>query len=132
MTRREFNQVVEGALALLPQVIRRTLDNLAVIVEDRPSSTELEDMGFGRDDVLFGLFKGIPLSERSFFDLGGHLPNQIILYQQELEDCCSNRGQLVEEITLTLVHEVGHYLGLNEAELRQLEREATGRLRAGG
>jgi len=129
MTRSEFNQVVERALALLPDDIRRALDNLAVIIEDYPSPDDLAGVGLEPEDALFGLFRGQPITERSFFERGGHLPNEIILFQRELEDCCASRRELIEEITLTLIHEVGHYLGLDEEELRALEVQA--RRRAG-
>jgi len=132
MTRDEFERVVEAAIGLLPRDIRAALDNLAVIVEDRPSLNDLYDAGLDREDVLFGLFRGVPLNQRSFFDGGGHLPNQIILFRRELEEVCRGREELTEEITLTLVHEVGHYLGLDEEEVRELEEQARVRLEERG
>ena len=129
MTRDEFERVVEAAIGLLPREIRAALDNLVVMVEDRPSFGDVKEAGLGGGDALFGLFRGVPLNQRSFFDGGGYLPNQIILFRHELEDACRDREELTEEITLTLIHEVGHYLGLGEEEIRGLEEEARKGLR---
>ena len=128
MTRIEFEKVVERALEILPRRIRDALENLAIIIEDHPSAEDLEDVGLSRNDYLFGLYRGVPINNRSFFDPGGQLPHQIILFQGELEECCPDKRRLMLEITLTLVHEVGHYIGLDEDELRQLESASSIRL----
>ena len=85
-------------------------------------------MGISDDSYLFGLFRGLSLQERSFFDGSGHGPHQIVLFKEELEECCASRQELVQEITLTLLHEVGHYLGLGEDELVALEDEIYAKL----
>lgn len=125
MTQTEFETVIDRALELLPPEISAAMDNIAIMVEDRPGPADFADVGLTRHDYLFGLFRGIPLTERSFFERGGHLPHQIILFKQELEDFCRSEAELVEQIILTLIHEVGHYIGLNEEELRELEFQAT-------
>ena len=124
MTRNEFDQVVEEAIGLLPEEIRNALDNLAVIVEDRPSPETLLEAGLEPRDILFGLFQGVPLTQNSFFSPGAQLPNRITLFKEELEEVCRNEEDLTREIILTLVHEVGHYLGLGEKEIRELEAAA--------
>ncbi len=124
MTQTEFEQVIKQALSLLPDEISAAMDNIAVIVEDHPTPSDLDEVGLERHDFLFGLFRGIPLSRRSFFERGGHLPHQIILFKGELEEYCRDEAELILQITLTLIHEVGHYLGLSEARLRELEDEA--------
>lgn len=128
MTQTEFEKIVDRALSLVPQVIREAMDNMAIIIEERPSADDLEEVGLSAEDYLFGLFRGIPITERSFFAPGGNLPHQIVLFKGELEEACRSRRELVDQITLTLVHEVGHYLGLDEEELRELERQAVYRI----
>ena len=123
MTRDRFNQVVEEAIGLLPESVRNALNNLAVIVEDRPTFETLQDAGLHPDDILFGLFQGIPISQNSFFSPGAQLPNRITLFKEELEEVCRTEEELAREITMTLVHEVGHYLGLGEGALRELEAQ---------
>lgn len=124
ITRREFEDVVEETLIFLPSAIRNALQNLAIIVQDRPTVEELEEVGLRPDEYLFGIYRGVPINHRSFFSPGGELPHQIVLYQQDLEDCCPDREELLLQISLTLIHEIGHYLGLDEDELRELERQA--------
>lgn len=126
MTDLQFDLIVEEAIRLLPDRISRAIENLAVIVEDRPTLEDLDELGLSRDQLLFGIFRGSPISERSFFDPQGRLPNQIILFKEELEDGCPTEEILQREIIMTLVHEVGHYLGLGERELRELEAQAGG------
>ena len=123
MTRDKFNRIVEEAIGLLPESIRNALNNLAVIVEDRPTYETLQDAGLNTHDILFGLFQGVPLTQTSFFAPGAQLPNRIILFRQELEEVYPTEAELTREITMTLVHEVGHYLGLGERALRELEAE---------
>ena len=132
MNRNQFELAVEEALTWVPPIIRDALENLAVIVEERPSQRDREEVGLSREDYLFGLFRGIPITQRSFFERGGHLPNEIILFRGELEDCCPTEEELTLQISLTLIHEIGHYLGLNESQLRELEAEAISRLGRGG
>lgn len=123
MTRDDFNQVVEEAIGLLPEEIKNALTNLAVIVEDRPSFETVMEAGLNPNDILFGLFQGVPLPQNSFFSPGAQLPSRITLFKEELEEVCKTEEELTREIILTLVHEVGHYLGLGEEELRDLEAQ---------
>jgi len=103
---------VEQALAALPEVFRQKLSNVAVIVEDYPPR-EADD-----NALLLGLFHGIPRTEKSVFFATP--PDQIFLYQKNIEAVCSNDEQVRREIRRTLLHELGHYFGLNEKELRGL------------
>ena len=103
---------MEQALAALPEVFRQKLSNVAVIVEDYPPR-EADD-----NALLLGLFHGIPRTEKSVFFATP--PDQIFLYQKNIEAVCSNDEQVRREIRRTLLHELGHYFGLNEMELRGL------------
>ena len=123
MTRQHFERIVEEAIGLLPREIRDALQNLAVIVEDRPTRETLQEVGLSPNDILFGFFQGVPLPQTSFFSAGAQLPNRITLFKEELEEVCRSEEELTREIILTLAHEVGHYLGLDEEELRALEDE---------
>ncbi len=123
MTRERFDRIVEEAIGLLPGEIRNALNNLAVIVEDRPSYETLQEVGLSPNDILFGLFQGVPITQNSFFAPGAQLPNRITLFKEELEEVCRTEEELTREIIMTLAHEVGHYLGLGEEEIRDLEAQ---------
>ena len=119
LSHREFEAAVEDALAALPEGVRRYLSNVAITVEDLPAEEDLLDGDPPLSPGILGLFRGAPFGQKASMDPWSHLPSSIVLYQRNLERSCSRRGELIEEIGATLVHEVGHFLGLSEEELYQ-------------
>ena len=117
-----FDAVVESALAALPEKVRRYLENVAVTVEPLPSDEDLAGDP-PLSPTILGLFRGTPITERSVEDPWSHFPASIVLYQRNLERACRTREALVEEIEITLLHEVGHFLGLSEEEVAALGLE---------
>lgn len=109
MEGKKFEAIVEQALERLPPAFREKLANIAIIVEDRPP----EEPGGA---LLLGLFHGIPRTEKSVFFSSP--PDRIVLYQQNIEAVCSTDAEIRRQIRATLLHEVGHYFGLSEDELR--------------
>jgi predicted Zn-dependent protease with MMP-like domain len=120
MTRARFEQLVAEAIRTIPSRFRDQLRNIAVIVEDEPSDALLNDMEIDPPDTLFGLYQGTPLTERSW-DYGNALPDRIVLYQGPLEDASDTEDDVVVSVGETLIHEVGHYFGLSEEELEEIE-----------
>lgn len=118
LSRRRFQQLVEEALAQVPEGIRRALDNVHVVVEDWPTAEQLAAVGLPEDGVLFGLYEGTPLPERGLEP--PLLPDRITLFQGPLEDACETEDELREEIRRTVLHELGHYFGLDEDRLEEL------------
>ena len=116
ITNREFVRLVRQAYGEIPLQVIKTLDNVDVVVEDWPGPEE-EDM-LGGDGTLFGLYTGVPLTERE----GGDpmLPGRIVIYRQPILRNCSSRTEAEREIKITLWHEIGHYLGLSEDALHKL------------
>ncbi|MBI1940668.1 MAG: metallopeptidase family protein [Acidobacteria bacterium] len=110
MDRKRFDRLVEQALGRLPEAFRKKLTNVAIIVEDRPPRE------LGRDDLLMGLFHGVPLTEKSAFYATP--PDRVYLYQKNIEAVCSSDEEIRREIRDTLLHELGHYFGLSEDELQ--------------
>lgn len=109
MDRKRFDRLVEQALERLPEVFRKKLTNVAIIVEDRPPRE------LGREDLLMGLFHGVPLTEKSTFY--STPPDRVYLYQKNIEAVCSSDEEIRREIRDTLLHELGHYFGLSEDDL---------------
>jgi len=110
LSRKEFEHLVEKTLTALPEEFQSYLDNVVIIVEDEPP----DDM----PDVM-GLYEGVPLVERSMDDT--ILPDCITLYKGSIERACSTHAEIKAEVGITVLHEIGHYFGLDEGQLEQLE-----------
>jgi predicted Zn-dependent protease with MMP-like domain len=115
MDRRRFERLVTEALDALPARYRRLLENVAVVVEDVPD----RDTAAEHDGLLMGLFHGTPRTEKSVWD-SGHGPDRVILYQKNIEAVCADEAEVREEVRLTVLHELGHYFGLDEAALEDV------------
>jgi predicted Zn-dependent protease with MMP-like domain len=118
--RQEFEHLAEEALKTIPKKYLRNFRNLTILIEDQPCADDIESVGVRKDELL-GLFRGAGYSGGGFFDASVMLPDSIILYQKNIEAICQSRQQLVEEIRITIVHEVGHYFGMSEAKLGEYE-----------
>jgi len=120
MNRAEFEAYVQEAIATIPPRFRKAVKNLAIVVEDEPSDDVLREMAIEPPDTLFGLYQGTPLTERTW-GYGNTLPDRITLYQGPIEDASENEDDLVVCIGETLIHELGHYFGLSEEEIEEIE-----------
>ncbi len=116
MRRSDFEALVESALRRIPRRFREAMQNVGIIVEDWPAPDLMEQLTGDRDEVLYGLFTGRPLTERHYDDWGD-LPAMIHIYQGPLEQDFPDRRRLEREIEITLVHEIAHYLGIEEDTL---------------
>jgi predicted Zn-dependent protease with MMP-like domain/Flp pilus assembly protein TadD len=117
LTPAAFDQAVEDALARLPDQVRRYLSNVAITVEDLPSEHDLLAADPPLSPSILGLFRGSPYGRNDAVDPWTHLPSSIALFQKNLERFARSRADLIEQIGITLIHEVGHFLGLDEDEL---------------
>ena len=113
---REFVRHVRRAYGQLPAEIVRRLDNVDIVVEEWPGPDEAGLAG--EHGALFGMFQGWPLTERQ--GIGGPLPDRIAIYRQPILRSCETREEAIREIRITLWHEVGHFLGMNEDDLHRL------------
>jgi len=114
-----FDAAVEDALARVPEKVRRYLANVAITVEDLPAADDLLAADPPLSPSILGLFRGPSYGRNDAVDPWTHLPSSIVLFQRNLERFARSRAELIEEIGVTLVHEVGHFLGLDEDELYQ-------------
>ena len=112
---RDFEAYVEEALASVPAAFRQYLQNIVVVVEDEPSEDDYDTTDTPDEDELFGIFRGVPFFERGA--AASHLPAQIAIFRGPILRCCETRGEAVSEIRDTVVHEVGHMLGLGDDEM---------------
>jgi predicted Zn-dependent protease with MMP-like domain len=109
MTRARFDELVSDALDTIPAELARAMDNVVVLVEDRDPD----------DPGLLGLYHGIALTERSS-SYGGVLPDRITIYRDPILEMCADEAEVVEEVAVTVVHEIAHHFGIDEATLHEL------------
>jgi predicted Zn-dependent protease with MMP-like domain len=120
MTRAQFKALVAEAIDSIPARFAAEIKNVAIVIEDYPSADVLAEMEIGPDDVLLGLYQGVPLPERQWAH-GNSLPDRITLYQRSIEEDCEDDDEIVVAIGETLIHELGHYFGLSEEEIMEIE-----------
>ena len=127
MTRRQFERLVararrdvERAVRDYPPRFRREMDNVALVVEDEPEPERLAEMEIEPPDTLYGLYEGIPLPEREWTH-GNVLPDVITIYQRPILEDCEDEDDVVKAIGETVIHEFGHYFGLDEDQIDEIE-----------
>ena len=122
MTRERFTRLVEESLLEIPPRFREEMKNVAVVVEDEPPPHVLEEMEVEPGDTLFGLYQGTPLTERGW-GYGNALPDRISIYQGPIEDACADDDEIRDCIAETVIHEFGHYFGMSEEEIEEIEEK---------
>ncbi|MBA2302093.1 MAG: metallopeptidase family protein [Acidobacteria bacterium] len=120
MTREAFTRLVEEALTEIPARFRAEMKNVAVVVEDEPPPHLLAELEVEEEDSLFGLYQGTPLPERSWSH-GNTLPDRISIYQRPIEEACEDHEDVIVCVAETVIHEFGHYFGLSEDEIEEIE-----------
>ena len=107
----EFDAIVEDALDEVPEELMAMLDNVVFLVEDEPPADDPE---------LLGVYDGVPLTERDGMWAAGALPDRIVLFRGPLSRMCADLEELTEEIAVTVVHEIAHHFGIDDAALHDL------------
>ncbi len=115
LSSREFQRLVEEALAGLPAEVHEALENVAVLAQNWPSPDQLDTTNNEDRYGLLGLYEGIPRTERSDYNLV--LPDRITLFQRPLEAVCASNEELEQEVRATVVHEIAHHLGWSDEDL---------------
>jgi len=115
MERERFVDLVEQVLETLPQLFRERINNLAVLVEERPPG----EIARSREGLVLGIYQGVPATQKSVFDMS-YGPDRIVLYQKNIEAVCSSDAEIRHEVRQTVLHELGHYFGMNEEQLKDV------------
>jgi len=118
--RQRFEQLVAEALASIPRRFKKAMQNIAIVVEDEPSAGLLADMEIEPPDTLLGLYQGTPLTERTW-GYGNTLPDRVLIFQGPHERAAEDADDLVVAIAETLIHEIGHYFGMSEEQIEEIE-----------
>jgi predicted Zn-dependent protease with MMP-like domain len=109
MTRQRFEELVGDALDLIPDEFATAMENVVILVEDRDAE----------NPTLLGLYHGVALTERTS-QYGGVLPDRITIYREAILDICRDEEDVVEEVAITVVHEIAHHFGVDDARLHEL------------
>ncbi len=109
MTRQRFDELVGDALDLIPADLASAIDNVVILVQDR----DVDEPG------LLGLYEGVALTERDSW-YGGSLPDTITIYRKALLDVCDSEDQVVDEVAITVIHEIAHHFGIDDDRLHEL------------
>jgi len=112
-----FARLVQQAIADLPPPYARLMDTIAVVVEEEPSREILEGLDLDREEDLLGLYQGQSLTDESFFTAGGGQPARISIYRGPILRQCESPEEVVQEVYDTVVHELGHHVGLDDDEM---------------
>ena len=120
MTRRQFEALVEKSLRKLPRAFKEKIANIAVVVEDWADDETLAEMGIDPPDTLYGLYRGVDLTQRDS-SYGNVLPDVITIYQGPIEEDAADEAEMAEIVRETVMHELGHYFGLDDDTLHAIE-----------
>jgi predicted Zn-dependent protease with MMP-like domain len=120
LTRGQFETLVDRALARLPRRFREKLDNIAVVVEEWADDETLAEMEIEPPETLYGLYRGTDLTRRDAF-YGGVMPDVITIYQGPIQKDSDTVAEMEALVVDTVVHEIGHYFGLDDDRLEELE-----------
>ena len=117
VTPEEFDRWIQEALGELPPRFASLADEVTIVVEEEPSSEVLQDLGLESEDDLLGLHQGVPIDETSFFQPAGELPARISIYRGPILRLCRTKAEVIHEVRDTVVHELGHHVGLSDEEM---------------
>ncbi|MDE3056438.1 MAG: metallopeptidase family protein [Bacteroidota bacterium] len=119
MDRQQFENIVEEAFQHLPPLFKKNIENVEIVVEDFPSSAINRNMNTGKGSMLLGLYQGVPLTHRGTgYGMAPVLPDRIFLFRRSIEQLCRNDDEVRYKIYEVLCHEIGHYFGMNEHQIR--------------
>lgn len=120
MDRDRFVELVDKAVADLPEEFLSKLDNVDVGVEDRPTYSQLRRAGLRRGRTLLGLYEGVPQTRRGRYNLA--MPDKITIFKESIEARCHSDAEIKDEVGRVVRHEIAHHFGISDARLRELQQ----------
>jgi predicted Zn-dependent protease with MMP-like domain len=119
MERAEFRRLVREAVATIPEELLHQVHNVDIVIERRPTARDRKVAGIGPRTLLLGLYHGIPLTKRgAYYSMTA--PDKISIYQEHIEAICGNDDEVREQVRKTVLHELGHYFGIDDDRLHEL------------
>ena len=120
MEKKEFEKLVKQSVLELPEKIRKTMENVAIVIENRPSQENLRQVGIRYGNILLGLYEGVPQTKwgKGF---GMVLPDKITIFQESIEKFAKSSEEIKGLVKNTVWHEIAHHFGFSEKGIRELE-----------
>ena len=110
MSAQRFDELVSDALDLVPAELAAAMDNVVVLVDDRDAD----------EPGILGLYRGVALTERDSWYGAGSLPDTITIYREPLLEMCDSEAEVVDEVAITVIHEIAHHFGIDDERLHEL------------
>jgi len=120
MKRERFDEIVEKVLDSLPEEFGELLDNVVIFTENAPSAETLAESEIPEGETLFGLYEGVPLTERTH-NYGLVAPDRITIFQKPIEEACESEDEVALQIRRTVLHEIAHFFGIEEGRMDEIE-----------
>ncbi len=120
LNRTEFEKIVREGIKAIPDKFLRKLKNVAIVVEDEPTSAQKKKLNIHPDWTLFGLYEGVPQLERGA-NYSAVLPDKITIFQNPIEAAANNNEDIKEIVKNTVWHEIAHHFGMDEIQVRKAE-----------
>ena len=118
MDRKSFEEILLSALKELPVKFRHRMENIEIVIEDKPSEELLENRGIAPGTLLLGLYQGVPITKRGFY-YTNVLPDKITIFQENVEKIAGDEKNIKETLKKVIIHEIGHYYGLGEKDMKK-------------
>lgn len=119
VSKAKFGELVEQALETVPEQFQQFLEEVPVEIRDRSTPHERKMAGVGPNGLLLGLYRGVARPERSV-EQSGRIPDVIYIFQEDIERASDSEASLVEQVRVTVLHEIGHHFGMSEQDLDEL------------
>ncbi|MFZ2969847.1 MAG: metallopeptidase family protein [Minisyncoccia bacterium] len=126
MDRKEFEKTVVKGIDAIPKRFLEKLNNVAIVVENRPTLSQKRKLKIRKGWTLFGLYEGVPQTARGI-NYGGALPDKITIFQEPIEEAAKNENEIIKIVKNTVWHEIAHHFGMDEKDVRKSEEKREGR-----
>lgn len=126
MDRKEFEKTVVKGIDAIPKRFLEKLNNVAIVVENRPTPSQKRKLKIRKRWTLFGLYEGVPQTARGI-NYGGALPDKITIFQEPIEEAAKNENEIIKIVKNTVWHEIAHHFGMDEKDVRKSEEKREGR-----
>jgi len=120
MDRDKFEKLVQEGIEAIPKRFLKKLDNVDIIIEEKPTKEQIKKLKLGANSKLFGLYEGVPQTKRGYYSWV--LPDKITIFKEPIEEVCFSDEKIREKVKKTVWHEIAHHFGMNEREVREAEK----------